>query len=178
MRAMFLEFPEDRTTHHLDKQFMLGPSLLVAPVFVPEGEETEYYLPVGRWTSYFHPERVVNGPTWIREVVPIDELPVWVRPNTVLALGPPEVDRPDYVYNEKVEIQVYEADEGKVLETDIPTGQSNKIAGKIRVESNGAEVKLQVVEGSVEFARLSVLASGALKSATVESGEDSVSLKL
>jgi len=24
MRAMFVEFPEDRTTHYLDRQFMLG----------------------------------------------------------------------------------------------------------------------------------------------------------
>ena len=61
MRAMFLEFIEDRTTHYLDQQFMLGPSLLVAPSFVPDTEITEYYLPAGRWTSFYHPQRVVQG---------------------------------------------------------------------------------------------------------------------
>ncbi|WP_312730928.1 alpha-xylosidase, partial [Enterococcus sp.] len=31
MRAMVLEFPEDEMTHHLDRQYMLGEHLLVAP---------------------------------------------------------------------------------------------------------------------------------------------------
>lgn len=48
---------------------MLGPSLLVAPVFVDVKEESEYYIPAGRWTSFFHPERTVQGPVWIKEVV-------------------------------------------------------------------------------------------------------------
>ncbi|KAJ3515567.1 hypothetical protein NLJ89_g1674 [Agrocybe chaxingu] len=68
MRAMFLEFLDDRTTHYLDRQFMLGPNLLVAPVFVPLNEETEYYLPAGRWTSFFHPERTIDGPKWVWDV--------------------------------------------------------------------------------------------------------------
>ena len=67
-RAMFLEFLWDRTTHYLDRQYMLGPNLLVAPVFVPEGEESEYYLPPGRWTSFFHPTRTIEGPLRAKEV--------------------------------------------------------------------------------------------------------------
>jgi alpha-glucosidase (family GH31 glycosyl hydrolase) len=48
---------------------MLGPSLLVAPVFVDVEEESEYYLPAGRWTSFFHPDRTEQGPVWIKEIV-------------------------------------------------------------------------------------------------------------
>ena len=103
-RAMFLEFLGDRTTHYLDRQFMLGPSLLVAPVFVPDGEESEYYLPAGRWTSFFHPERTLVGPPWVKEVVPMDEIPVWVRPGSVLALGPAGTGRPDYEYAKSVSL--------------------------------------------------------------------------
>ncbi|MDI5790022.1 glycoside hydrolase family 31 protein [Bacillus licheniformis] len=33
MRAMLLEFPGDNTCHWLDRQYMLGGRLLVAPVF-------------------------------------------------------------------------------------------------------------------------------------------------
>lgn len=82
MRAMFLEFIDDRTTHHLDQQYLLGPSLLVAPSFVSASELTEYYLPAGHWTSFFSPQRVVQGPTWIKEKVALDDIPLWVRENT------------------------------------------------------------------------------------------------
>ncbi len=69
-RAMFLEFPDDPTTQWLDRQYMLGPSLLVAPVFVPVEEESIYYIPKGRWTYYWDQTRTILGPLWVREVVP------------------------------------------------------------------------------------------------------------
>lgn len=36
MRAMVLEFPDDPGCAHLERQYMLGPDLLVAPVFSDE----------------------------------------------------------------------------------------------------------------------------------------------
>jgi alpha-glucosidase (family GH31 glycosyl hydrolase) len=48
-------------------QFHIGPSLLVAPVFVPLGEETKYYIPAGRWMSFFDSTRTIDGPKWVRE---------------------------------------------------------------------------------------------------------------
>lgn len=82
MRAMILEFIDDRTTHFLDQQFMLGPSLLVAPTFVAPSELTEYYLPSGKWTSFYRPERVVEGPVWVKEKIALDDIPLWVREGT------------------------------------------------------------------------------------------------
>lgn len=135
-RAMFLEFPGDRTTHHLDRQFMLGPSLLVVPVFVPEGEETEYYIPAGRWTSFFYPDRFVDGPRWIKEVVPIDDIPVWVRPGSVLCLGPPGIGRPDYDYSVQLEVQAYEVPRGQTVIADIPSGRADEIVGYVKAVSD------------------------------------------
>ena len=50
MRSMLLEFPDDPTCAHLDLQYMLGDSLLVAPVFSHDGS-VSYYVPAGRWTN-------------------------------------------------------------------------------------------------------------------------------
>jgi len=50
MRPMFLEFPDDPACEHLDRQYMLGGSLLVAPVFREDGI-VDYYLPDGVWTT-------------------------------------------------------------------------------------------------------------------------------
>lgn len=149
-RAMFLEFPEDRTAHFLDRQYMLGPSLLVAPVFEPLGQESEYYLPSGRWTSFFDPSRLVTGPKWIKEQVPLDEIPVWVRQGSVLPLGPSNVGKPDYDFAADLELQMYEIDDGADLIAPIPTGQGDAVAGTVRVVRQGKAISLEVSNASLK----------------------------
>ena len=85
MRPMQLEFPADPAVAHLDRQYLLGPSLLVAPVFSAAGD-VEYYLPHGRWTNWFTRE-VVRGGSWRREVHGFDTLPLWVREGAVIPLA-------------------------------------------------------------------------------------------
>lgn len=170
-RAMFLEFPHDRTTHYLDRQYMLGPNLLVAPVFVPEGEESEYYLPAGVWTSYFQPERTLMGPVWVNEVVPIDEIPVWVRPGSVLCLGPSGVGRPDYDFAKDVEVQVYELTDGQMIETLVPSGSGKRIAGTVRAAKGDNGVTVNVVSGTVGLSSVTVCAGAKVKRMTVDDGK-------
>jgi alpha-glucosidase (family GH31 glycosyl hydrolase) len=174
-RAMFLEFLDDRTTHYLDRQYMLGPNLLVAPVFVPEGEESEYYLPAGTWTSFFHPERTIIGPRWVKEVVPIDEIPVWVRPGSVLCLGPAGTGRPDYEYAKEIEIQVYELTEGQSIEVELPTGKGKEIAGVVKAERKQGELLVSVVSGTVALSGVTYFAGSQTKR-TAANGEKQVSL--
>jgi len=59
LRAMFLEFPSDPTSWFLDRQFMLGESILCAPVFDDsEKGEVEFYLPAGKWANFWTDEVV------------------------------------------------------------------------------------------------------------------------
>ncbi|KXN82537.1 Alpha-xylosidase [Leucoagaricus sp. SymC.cos] len=150
-RAMFIEFPEDRTTHYLDRQYMIGSSLLVAPVFVPLSEEHEYYLPAGKWTNFWNPSRVIQGPRWIKEHVPINEIPVWVREGSILLLGPAGVGKPDYDYTQSLEVRVYEFDAAgkESVEVEVPSGKGVEVAAKIRVAKGQ---KVEVVSGSVGIA--------------------------
>ena len=60
LRPMLLEFPDDPAVAYLDRQYMLGADLLVAPVFTESGE-VEFYLPAGLWTSYLTGD-TVQGP--------------------------------------------------------------------------------------------------------------------
>ena len=50
MRSMVLEFTEDKNCAYLATQYMLGDSLLAAPIF-RDDSIAEYYLPEGTWTS-------------------------------------------------------------------------------------------------------------------------------
>ena len=103
-RPMFFEFPDDPGVGYLDRQYMLGSSLMVAPVFSPDGV-VDFYLPSGLWTSLLTGERVEGG-RWVRETHGAASLPLYVRPGTVLALGTRD-DRPDYDFVGKVELVVY-----------------------------------------------------------------------
>jgi alpha-D-xyloside xylohydrolase len=105
MRAMVLEFPDDPACDALDRQYLLGPSLLVAPVMSESGEVT-YYLPAGRWTHLLSGE-VREGPRWYRETYDYFSLPLFVRPGSVIAVGANDT-RPDYTFADGVTLQVYE----------------------------------------------------------------------
>jgi alpha-D-xyloside xylohydrolase len=77
LRAMILEFPDDLTCRYLDTQYMLGPALLVAPIFRPDSA-VSYYLPAGEWRHLLTGE-VVQGPGWRREKYDYFSLPLWVH---------------------------------------------------------------------------------------------------
>ena len=77
MRAMFLEFPDDPVCLFLDRQYMLGESILVAPVF-SQDNIVEYYLPAGTWTHLID-KRVKTGGVWIKEEYDFMSLPLWTR---------------------------------------------------------------------------------------------------
>jgi alpha-D-xyloside xylohydrolase len=77
LRAMVLEFPDDPACRHLDMQYMLGPALLVAPIF-DANSEVAYYLPEGEWRNLLTGE-VTHGPGWRKEKHGYLSLPLWVH---------------------------------------------------------------------------------------------------
>ncbi|MEV0633502.1 alpha-xylosidase [Streptomyces sp. NPDC050619] len=104
MRPMVLEFPDDPACAHLDTQYMLGDSLLVAPVFSADGQ-VRYYVPEGCWTSLLT-GATVEGPRWVEERHGFDSLPVLVRPGAVIPVGAVD-DRPDYDHAAGVTLRVH-----------------------------------------------------------------------
>lgn len=109
MRAMVLEFPDDPGCAHLERQYMLGPDLLVAPVFSDDGD-VSYYVPEGTWTHYLT-GRTVTGPRWVREKHGFDSVPLLVRPGAVIPVGAVS-DRPDYDYTDGVTLRAYDLGRG------------------------------------------------------------------
>jgi alpha-D-xyloside xylohydrolase len=106
LRPMQLEFPADPGVGYLDRQYMLGGDLLVAPVFDADGC-VEFYLPAGGWTSLLTGE-TKTGPGWIREQHGFESLPLYVREGAVLPIGAIDT-RPDYDYLDGLTLEVYPA---------------------------------------------------------------------
>ncbi|MEM9190948.1 MAG: TIM-barrel domain-containing protein [Myxococcota bacterium] len=64
VRHLLLEFPEDRQTWQISDQFLLGDSLLVAPVLEEGAVTRSVYLPSGAaWFHVFTGERFEGGQT-------------------------------------------------------------------------------------------------------------------
>jgi alpha-D-xyloside xylohydrolase len=93
MRAMMLEFPDDPGCAYLDRQYMLGSALLVAPVF-RQDDVAEYYLPPGVWTDLMT-NQVVDGGRWRRHKVDFMHVPLFARENSVVATSDNE-EQPEW----------------------------------------------------------------------------------
>ena len=86
-RPLVYDYPRDRTTYHVDDEYLFGPDLLVAPMFQPRGTR-DVYLPVGDWYDYWTDDRIAGG-RFIEVAAELDTLPLFVRAGTVLPMGPP-----------------------------------------------------------------------------------------
>jgi alpha-D-xyloside xylohydrolase len=117
MRAMLLEFPGDPACEALDRQYMLGDALLVAPVFSADNS-VSYYLPEGHWTNFFTDE-IVTGSRWISEQHGFSSLPLLVRPGTLLALGAADA-RPDYDFGAEPTLKLYALEDGSSTSVSVP----------------------------------------------------------
>jgi alpha-D-xyloside xylohydrolase len=85
MRPMMMEFPEDPSCLYLDRQYMLGDSILVAPIFNSDGV-ADFYLPAGTWISLITGESVAGG-TWRSETHGYTSLPLYILESTLTENG-------------------------------------------------------------------------------------------
>lgn len=97
MRSMAYEFPADSAAAGYEYQYMLGRSLLVAPVTEISSGRVEVYLPEGEWYGFFDGERYEPG-THIFECE-LDEIPVFVRSGSVIPLNTADGTLGSYVGN-------------------------------------------------------------------------------
>jgi alpha-D-xyloside xylohydrolase len=104
MRSMFLEFPNNPASLHTDRQYMLGDSLLVAPVFRHD-DIAEYYLPAGEWTDVLSDDPITGG-RWVRERVSFLEIPLLARPNSIIAMSENEQE-PGWRFNDPLTLCLY-----------------------------------------------------------------------
>lgn len=140
MRPMFLEFPEDRACEPLDRQYMLGDSLMVAPVFRESGE-AEYYLPEGTWYNLLTEARAEGG-RWHKEQFDYFSLPLMLRPGSILAVGA-HTERPDYAFYEGVKLLVYLPEDHGKAETEV-TDLDGHVVTRVFAERTGSQVKVRV----------------------------------
>lgn len=163
MRAMVLEFGNDPTVDYLDRQYMLGDSILVAPIFNPEGEAA-YYLPQGTWTHYITGEQVEGG-AWRQDTYDYFSMPLFVRQNSLIPVGA-EDSRPDYDYATGVTLQLFALKDGAEATAVVPT-VTGETAFTARAARSGSTITVDT-QGQAEG--WTVLLRGVNSVASVQGG--------
>jgi len=153
MRPMLLEFADDPNTHVLDRQYMLGSSLLVAPIMNEKGVGS-YYLPQGKWTHYLTKE-VVEGGAWRTENYDYLSLPLFIRENTILAIGHDDI-RPDYEFANNVTFELYQLQDNHEA-TAFVTDMNGRIKGEIKAVKQNNSIH---IETTMEELTYSILLAG------------------
>ncbi|WP_368250787.1 alpha-xylosidase [Enterococcus sp. 2201sp1_2201st1_B8_2201SCRN_220225] len=114
MRPLILEFEADYTVHTIDKQYMFGENLMVAPIFNEEGT-VSFYLPEGRWTNYLD-NKIFEGGKWYQEQYDYLTLPFLARENSIIVEGIIE-DTASYDYSTNLIVHAFEIN--KETTTDV-----------------------------------------------------------
>lgn len=87
MRALFLEFPDDKEAASIDDEFLFGSNLIVAPILFEDATEREIYLPKGDWFDYWS-GRKYAGNTTINVPASLDSIPIFAREGSFIFRQP------------------------------------------------------------------------------------------
>ena len=107
MRALVMDFANDKNALDINNEYMFGKSILVCPVTTPmyskivvNGNDTskvgdfnnikseEVYLPKGTdWIDFWTGEKHTGGQTITKET-PIDIMPLFVKSGSIIPIGP------------------------------------------------------------------------------------------
>ena len=149
MRAMAVDFTGDRSALAVDTQYMLGDSLLVAPVFREDGE-CSFYLPAGGiWTDIQTGEELRGG-SWYTRKYDYFGLPLYARPVSIIVYGSFE-DTADYDYTSAMRIVLYGFEDGDSAKTCV-YDRSGAEAVSIRAVREGNAIRLSVKGAAEPFA--------------------------
>ena len=94
LRALLMHHPDDRQCWHIDDEYYFGSEFLVCPVMNSD-DRRDIYLPEGLWVNFFTGERLSGGRWYYGVEVPLDQMPVFVRPGSLIRIYPEVVDSTD-----------------------------------------------------------------------------------
>ncbi len=107
MRALVMDFPNDKNVLNIGDQYMFGPSIMVCPVYEYKARKRRVYLPAGQgWYDFYSGEYYEGGQTIIADA-PYERIPVYVKEGSIIPIGP-EVEYALERNNEELILWIYQ----------------------------------------------------------------------
>jgi len=123
MRALVMDFANDKKALDINDEYMFGKSILVCPVtksmYSKDTEEDfsaiksrELYLPLGTdWVDFWTGEKLAGAKRIVKET-PLDIMPLYVKAGSILPIGPKVQYATEKKWDE-LEIRVYPGANGE-----------------------------------------------------------------
>src|SRR5262249_7397465 len=143
----------------LDLEYLLGPDLLVAPMYDSSGERAVVFPP-GQWIDFWTHE-VISGPLSRQIAVPLEQVPLFVRANALVPTMEPVEQLAEEPWD-RVTFDMYLLDRGQTTLRDLDgvTNVSAAIDGSsLSVALSGAKSRIglrlyPLTQRSIESVRL------------------------
>ena len=87
LRPLYYHFPQDEQALDVESEFLVGESLLSAPIYEQGATKRDVYLPPGLWYSYWDYQEYPGG-GWTEIEAPLERWPLLVRSDSILVTGP------------------------------------------------------------------------------------------
>jgi len=87
-RALAMDYPEEKNIGAIDDIYMMGDSLLVAPMTLEDSDSRNVYLPTGTWYDFWTDKLYEGGGTTKIEA-DITTIPVFVKSGAILPFAKP-----------------------------------------------------------------------------------------
>lgn len=88
MRALVMDFGDDKKVRDIGSQFMFGPNLLINPVTEYKATKRTLYLPATTgWYDLYSGQYIAGGQT-IEADAPYERIPIYVKEGAIIPYGP------------------------------------------------------------------------------------------
>ncbi|AKX34243.1 alpha-D-xyloside xylohydrolase [Spiroplasma litorale] len=136
LRPLSLEFQDDMIASKIDDQYMLGDSIMVAPILNNKTYKRQIYLPEGQWIDFYDKKTKYEGNKTYTIDSPIETIPVFIKNNSII----PTIKDGNYKFNNldncELDINVF--------------GKPNDLNINFRINSKKVEIVFQSGEAKVK----------------------------
>jgi len=140
-RTMSYEFPSDALATFSRDQFMVGSSLLAAPVTTATGN-VRFYVPAGVWTNLFSRE-TLTGPRFASRKEELGSFPIFARPNSIITtLTNADSHASSRSFLDNVTFTCFAPADGKVAACEV-FDDKGKASGVINVLKEGNKITVK-----------------------------------
>jgi alpha-glucosidase len=147
LRPLLFEHPDDPATYTADDQFLVGDTLLAAPITRPGIEHRHVYLPAGGWVQWWTGERV-DGPAHVLAHAPLGKPALYARANAPIPLWPARMHTEDGA-PDPLTLRIAWAPDAPAAEREIyeDAGEGYGESARWTVRCDGSTVELGAREG-------------------------------